>query len=134
MRSKNISLNLEDIQVYQKARLLSKTAWKIYDEFTWQIKKIIGDQFITATDSVGGNVAEGYGRFHYLDRIKFFYNARGSLLESNHWFELIVERKLIKNIKLKEEYEDIYRILKPQLNSFINSLYKIKNEAKTHIS
>jgi len=79
-------------------------------------------------------VAEGYGRFHYLDRIKFFYNARGSLLESNHWFELIVERKLIKNIKLKEEYEDIYRILKPQLNSFINSLYKIKNEAKTHIS
>lgn len=127
-----MSLNLEDLEVYKKARILSKVGWNVYQDFTWQIKKIIGDQFIEATDSVGSNIAEGYGRFHYLDRIKFFYNARGSLLESNYWFELIDERGLIKNIQLKKEYKNIYSSLKPQLNSFINSLYKVKNKTNFH--
>ncbi|HRZ29314.1 MAG TPA: four helix bundle protein [Candidatus Paceibacterota bacterium] len=43
---------------------------------------IIGTQFITAIDSIGANIAEGCGRFHYLDKNKFMYNARGSLMES----------------------------------------------------
>lgn len=28
------------------------------------------------------NIAEGYGRYHYLDSIRFFYIARGSLAET----------------------------------------------------
>jgi four helix bundle protein len=43
---------------------------------------IIGSQFITAINSIGANIAEGYGRFHYLDKNKFMYNARGSLMEN----------------------------------------------------
>ena len=88
----------------------------------------MGDQFIQSTDSVGGNIAEGYGRFHYLDRIKFFYNARGSLLESKHWFELLDERSFLKNKELKNEYKYIYENLKPQLNSFINAIFKNKSK------
>lgn len=65
----------------------------MYEALDWQVKKVMGDQFIRATDSVGANIAEGYGRFHYLDRIKFYYNARGSLSEARfHWAELLNER------------------------------------------
>ena len=28
------------------------------------------------------NIAEGYGRYHYLDSLRFFYYARGSLTET----------------------------------------------------
>lgn len=57
----------------------------VYKKMDWQLKKIIGDQFIRAIDSIRANIAEGYGRFHYLDRIKFYYNTCGSLFEAKHW-------------------------------------------------
>lgn len=73
-------VKLGDLFVYQLALQLSEERWKIYEKLDWQTKKVIGDQFITALDSFGANIAEGYGRYHYLDRIKFYYNARAKLL------------------------------------------------------
>ena len=84
------------------------------------IKKIIGDQLIRAIDSVGANIVEGYGRFHYLDRIKFYYNARGSLFEVKHWLFLLKERQKITEEKFNELLKDL-EILHKQLNSFIKS-------------
>ena len=115
---------LEKLEVYQLSKELSSIGWNIYESFNWQIRKIIGDQFITSTDSSGANIVEGYGRFHYLDRVKFLYNARGSLLESKYWLDLLVERKILKDKKLIEDYIKIYIKLKPKLNNFINSIYK----------
>ena len=90
------------------------------------IKKIIWDQFIRSVDSIGANIAEGYGRFHYLDKNKFYYYARGSLLESGHWIELLKERKIITN-----EEADKIRNLNTQtllkLNSLIKSQYNRKS-------
>jgi four helix bundle protein len=37
----------------------------------------MGDQMIRAARSTTANLAEGYGRFHYLDNAKFVSNARG---------------------------------------------------------
>ena len=34
-----------------------------------------------ASCSILLNIAEGYGRYHYLERLRFFYIARGSLAE-----------------------------------------------------
>lgn len=118
-------LSLDKLEAYKLARALSKIAWGIYEKHSWQDKKIMGDQFVESTDSTGGNIAEGYGRFHYLDKIKFYYNARGSLLESRHWFELLDERgKLGKTDK--DEYMDVYKKLRPVLNGLIRSAYKEK--------
>lgn len=41
----------------------------------------LGDQIIRAARSTTANIAEGYGRFHYLDTAKFCSNARGSAYE-----------------------------------------------------
>lgn len=120
---------LKELEVYQLSRKLSKFAWNVYDILDWRMKKIIGDQFIESTDSIGANIAESYGRFHFLDRIKFFYNSRGSLLESRHWLELLKERNLIKDMTLETEYLNVYEILKPKLNNFINSLYRVKKSS-----
>jgi len=117
---------LKDLKIYQKALIISNKSWEIYKNFTWQVKKTIGDQFIRAIDSIGANIAEGYGRFHYLDRIKFYYNSRGSLLESLHWLELLINRDLIT----KNDYNSITVLLEDlnlSLNAFIKSNYQSKD-------
>ena len=38
----------------------------------------LGDQILRSAPSTTANIAEGYGRFHYLDNAKFCSNARGS--------------------------------------------------------
>ena len=42
----------------------------------------LGDQLIRAARSTTANIAEGYGRFHYLDNAKFGCNSRGSAYET----------------------------------------------------
>lgn len=118
---------LQKLEVYQLARELSKKAWVIYDKMNWQEKKIIGDQFISSIDSIGANIAEGYGRFHYLDRVRFLYNARGSMLEAvNHWPELLLERNKISQPDF-DEMKQLAEKLSIKLNNFIRSIYESKN-------
>lgn len=87
-------------------------------------KKHIGDQFLRAVDSVGANIAEGYGRYHYLDKVRFYYNSRASHFEAYiHWLELLFEREKIT----KDEFEKINEtahILQVKLNNFISSTSK----------
>ena len=119
-------LSLDKLEAYQLARELSHFAWQVYEKLNWEDKKIMGYQFVESTDSVGANIAEGYGRFHYLEKAKFYYNARGSLLESRHWLDLLVERdKLLKTDK--SEYIDIYKNSRPMLNGLIRAIHKQKN-------
>ena len=42
--------------------------------------------------SVSGNIAEAFGRYHYLDKNNFYFNARGSLEETRNY--LIVSHDL----------------------------------------
>jgi len=125
LENKKNYLSLDKLDAYIKARELSKIAWRMYQKLSWEDKKINGFQFIESTDSVGANIAEGYGRFHYLDKAKFYYNSRGSLLESNHWFEIMDERGKIE-IKDKTDYLQCYRCLRPLLNGLIRSTVKQK--------
>ena len=42
----------------------------------------MADQIRRSSKRVEANIAEGYGRFYYKDRVRFCYNARGSLTET----------------------------------------------------
>ena len=119
-------MDLGKLEIYKLSLLLSNIVWKIYVKLPNDLKYNIGNQVIRSIDSVGANIAEGYGRFHYKDSIKFYYNARGSLWESKHWIYLLYKRDLIDN----EQYKEIMNcleILGKKLNNFIKRI-KDKNE------
>lgn len=120
-------MQLTDLEIYTISREISKIAWVIYKRFDWQTKKIIGDQWITSIDSISSNIAEGFGRFHYLDKNKFNYNSRGSLLESIHWTEVLFEREFVD----KKEHDILIDKLK-NLNFKLNKYIQVtKNQSKS---
>ncbi len=116
---------MEDLLVYKLACELSDLAWLIFKIMDWHTKKIMGDQFIEAVDSFGANIAEGYGRYHYLDRIKFYYNARASLFEAKHWSNLLLKR----GIMTKEQHSAfVYKVDNAIFhhNMYIKTCYSAK--------
>lgn len=112
--------NYIDLSAYQLARKLSDIVWDIVISWDWFAKSSLGIQWIRAVDSIGANIAEGFGRFHKKDKIKFYYNSRASVLESMHWRDLSYRRKLIND----EKKRDIDIIIN-QLPKSINTLIKI---------
>ena len=120
---------LEDLEVYKISKQLGSNGWEIYSTFDWKIKKIIGDQFITAIDSIAANIAEGYGRFHYLDKVRFYYHSRGSLFEARYWYELLVSRKIVT--QERKDMLQLFSGLTYGINGLINSTMKVKNGEKT---
>jgi len=118
---------LKELEIYRLSRELAGIAWGIYESLNWQDKRIMGEQFLESSDSVGANIAEGYKRYHYLDKIKFYYNSRASLSEScTHWLELLHERKKI-NSKLFKKAKKLETKLSVKLANFISATYKSKN-------
>ena len=81
---------------------------------------------LESVDSVGANIAEGYGRFHYLEKVRFYFIARASLSEGkDHWLDLGLERGIVTS----EEWEEICVIHKPlqiKLNNTITKSYESK--------
>lgn len=123
MKTQNY-VELKNLEVYQLSRKLSSIAWKIFCRMNYMDQKHIGDQFLRSVDSIGANIAEGYGRFYYLDKVRFYYISRASHYEAfAHWLELMLERERISN----EEFETISEIalkLQVKLNNFITSTAK----------
>jgi four helix bundle protein len=123
MESKNF-IELKNLEVYQLSRKLSSVAWEIFCRMDFMDKKHIGDQFLRSVDSIGANIAEGYGRFHYLDKVKFYYNSRASHYEAfAHWLELLLEREKVSNAEF-ETISEIALKLQIKLNNFITSTAK----------
>jgi four helix bundle protein len=71
----------EDLEVYQVAREFRKMMYRIAGRLPEEEKFALASQIRRAAVSLTNNIAEGHGRFHFLDQIKFMLQARGSLEE-----------------------------------------------------
>jgi four helix bundle protein len=71
----------EDMDVYKVAREFRKSMYAVTRRLPEFEKYDLGRQIRRASVSLTNNIAEGHGRYHYLDQIKFQLQARGSLEE-----------------------------------------------------
>jgi four helix bundle protein len=71
----------EDLEIYQVAREFRKSMYQVNRQLPAFEKFELGSQIRRAAVSLTNNIAEGHGRFHYLEQIKFCLIARGSLEE-----------------------------------------------------
>ena len=74
--------SFENLVCYQHAIKLFNAAYRLSERLPVHERYNLADQLRRAVLSTLANIAEGYGRYHYLDKLQFFYYARGSLCET----------------------------------------------------
>ncbi|MBN1933287.1 MAG: four helix bundle protein, partial [Anaerolineae bacterium] len=77
--------SFETLKAWQLARQLMLACHRMSRGLPREERYDLADQIRRSSKSVMANIAEGYGRYHYVDKQRFFYYARGSLTETiNH--------------------------------------------------
>jgi four helix bundle protein len=71
----------EDLEVYRLAREFRMAMYAVTRQLPAHEKFELASQIRRAAVSLTNNIAEGHGRYHFLDQIKFQLQARGSLTE-----------------------------------------------------
>jgi len=88
-------------------------------------------QILDAARSTTANIAEGYGRYHYLDNAKFCSNSRGSCWEVLDHLITAYDEKLISNeiyTKGRNLVIDAVRLV----NGYMNYLRRVGSKNELH--
>src|SRR5436309_2805019 len=85
---------LEKTRIYVGASEFADLIWDDVVKWSDFARDTMGKQFVRAADSIGANIAESYGRYHWADKLNFLYYGRGSLYECKHWLGRGLHRRL----------------------------------------
>jgi four helix bundle protein len=81
MKEQGRGSTFEDLEVYQIAREFRKAMYRVAKRLPEEEKFGLVSQIRRAAVSLTNNIAEGHGRFHFLEQIRFTLHSRGSLEE-----------------------------------------------------
>lgn len=73
--------NFTDLDAWKEAHILTLQIYKITKEFPKDEMFGLVSQIRRAVVSIESNIAEGFSRYHFKDRLKFYFQSRGSLSE-----------------------------------------------------
>lgn len=112
--------SFEDLEVWNKAKDLVLKIYKMTVNFPKEETYGITSQMKRAALSVPANIAEGFGRYHYLDKSKFYLNSRGSLFELKNFVLISIDLKFIDVDNANELINEIDQ-LGVKLNNLVNA-------------
>ena len=113
----------EELETWKLARQLKNEIRILLQGFPSEEKFRLVDQTIRSSRSVGANIAEGFGRFHYKENSKFCRTGRGSLMETlNHLIDAYDEGYIYQ--KCLDSYREKILHCNKVLNGYIAYLNK----------
>lgn len=115
-----MALAFEDLEVLKRSESFCDDIWKLVQNWTHFDKSTAGKQLVRSADSIGANLAEGYGRYHWGEKLQFFYYSRGSLFETKYWINRAINRNLVSKdngAQFIKQIEDIGK----NINNLIRS-------------
>lgn len=120
----------EELRFYQLAQAILKAAYRLAQSLPSHEKYNLASQLRRAALSTVLNIAEGYGRYHFPDRLRFFYYARGSLFETLSGFVAAHTVGYIDDDQLAWARQTTAEA-GSALNAYINYIRKQRQGAKT---
>lgn len=112
--------NFKNLRIWQNACEIIVEVYRLIDQFPPLEKYGLASQLGRSINSTGANIAESCGRYHYKDRAKFLYNARGSLYESIHHLNIAHKLGFISKNQL-DQIESKIKDLNVRINNYIKS-------------
>lgn len=125
MDAKDTFKTFENLEVYQTAREFRKEMYAVSRKLPDHEKFGLVSQIQRAAVSLTNNIAEGHGRYHYLDQIKFMLQARGSLEELIDDLNVCVDEKYLPVNEVEKLKQHGWRISQ-LLGGYIRFLRKCK--------
>jgi four helix bundle protein len=118
----------EDLECWKKCRALRIfVAKEIVPALPNDERYRLGDQFLRAARSTTANIAEGYGRFHFLDNAKFCSNSRGSCWEVLDHLITSSEENLLPPAVIQKGKALVHEAVK-LLNGYMNYLKRAASD------
>jgi four helix bundle protein len=118
----------EDLEIYKSAREYRKKIYSLARQLPEFEKYNLADQMRRAAVSLTNGIAEGHGRFHYQENIRFLRQSRGSLEELIDDINTCIDEGYAELSRLDNLKKEGYELLK-KLNGYIKYLRSCKQAA-----
>lgn len=116
---------LDDFELYQAAREFRKSVYNLLKQLPHEEKYALEPQLRRAAVSVTNNIAEGHGRWHWQENIRFCRIARGSLDEVIDDLNVCLDQRYGDSQNVAELKEAAYRLI-ARVNGYIKYLERCK--------
>jgi four helix bundle protein len=117
---------LEDLEVYQLAREFRKAMYAVTRQLPSFEKFELASQIRRAAVSLTNNIAEGHGRHHYLDQLRFLMQARGSLEEIIDDLNICLDERYLDDAAVDQLKQQAWRV-----HNVINGYGRYLRQRKT---
>ena len=101
----------EDLEVYQVAREFRKKMYAVTRLLPNFEKFELASQIRRAAVSLTNNIAEGHGRYHFADQVRFFLGSRGSLQELVDDLNVCDDEAYFESDKVANLKNEAWRVL-----------------------
>lgn len=112
-----------DLDAWKKSHKLVIEIYKITKDFPKEELYGVVSQLRRAVSSITANIAEGFARYHFKDKIRFYYQARGSAAEVQNFLILAKDLEYISLEKCTELIEQSKETMQ-LINGLIRSIEK----------
>ena len=118
--------SFKNMKIWMLAMCVAECIFELSEDLPRKEDYGLTSQIRRSSLSISANIAEAFGRHHLLDKIKFYYYARGSISETQSHLEYglrvgYFDGEIVK--KLDADLEDICK----DLNKIIVTLRNKRN-------
>ena len=121
--------SFRQMPVWQNAIELAETLHALTDALPKKEEYGFTSQIRRSALSISANIAEAYGRKHILDKINFYYHARGSVTETQSHLEYgkrVGYLRTEDSERIDSNLDKLYH----QINKIVTELRVIKKKAE----
>ena len=121
--------DFKDLDAWKLARALRQFIYAVLKKLPVEERFALNSQLRRAVQSVGANIAEGFGRYSYQENIQFCRQARGSAYEVRDHLVTAADAGFVSEAEYKEGDDLAQRVIQV-LNGYIRATASKRSDSR----